>query len=235
MKKALKITGIILGIILLSVLVIAVLFPALPTYLKVKKNCPHINDTIGVYTDSNISVPEDFIQAEINGLIIKAPAGTRNTESDMIPFKDGKNFIVMISKSEMSDYIFYDDATSKYSKEEYRHFYRTLNGDIPKSSLDDIKILRDMTLKDCLKLRGTDIKIFEELAESKEIAAELETVSTYERNNISGIICDIDNGSATKEYRNLMFNHGGYEYIVTVIGEDSETVRQVIASIKPAN
>lgn len=233
MNKALKITGIILGVVILVVLVIAVLFPALPTYIKVKNNCPHINDAMGVYTDDDISVPEDFVQTEVKGLLISGPANALNTESEMVPFKDGKKLTVMVMQDELSDYSFYDE-TSKYSKQEYVHFYRTLSGDIPKSSLDSIKFIRDMTLKDCLKLRGTDIKIFEELAENKEIISEVETVNIYERDDISGIVCDIDNGGKTKEYLNLMFNYGGYEYIVTVIGEDTETVRQIISSVKPA-
>ena len=235
MKKALKIISIISGIVILAVLVTAVLFPALPTYFRVKKNCPHINDTMSVYKGDDISVPEDFIQAEIKGLIIKAPDGTRNSESDMIPFKDGKNFMVMVSQSQLADYSFYDEETSKYSKQEYEHFYRTINGDIPENSLDNIKILRDMTLKDCLKLRGTDIKIFEELAESKETVSEIETVSIYENGDISGIVCDVNNSGKTKQYLNLMFNYGGYEYIVTVIGEDTEIVKQVIESVQPTD
>ena len=234
MKKVLKITGLIIGIIILAVLVAVILFPALPTYLRVKKNCPHINDTVGVYTDDDISVPKDFERYELKGLYISAPKGTYNKDSEMISFKDGKKFMVMVSQSELSDYSFFNVGISKYSEKDYEYFYRTLNGKIPESSLEDIKILRNMTLKDCLKLRGTDIKIFEELAESKEFVAELETVNVYERYGISGILCDIKN-SRTKEYLNLMFNHGGYEYIVTVTGENPETVRQVIASVIPTD
>ncbi len=232
MKKVLKITGLILGVIILAVLVTAILFPAIPTYFRVKKNCPNINDTVGVYTDSDISVPEDFIQAEIKGLIIKAPASTRNTESDMIPFKDGKKFMVMVSQSELSDYDFYD-TENKFSKQDYEHFYKKLNGSIPQNTVEDIKFLRNMTLKECLKLRGTDIKIFEELAKHKEIVSDVETVSIYENNDISGLLCDVGYNEE-KEFFNLMFNHNGYEYIVTVIGEDSETVKQVISSVTPA-
>ncbi|MDE6780725.1 MAG: hypothetical protein K2J40_04610 [Ruminococcus sp.] len=232
MKKYLKITGIVIGIIIIVVLIVVVLFPAFPTYIKVKKNCPHINDVMGVYTDDDISVPKDFVQAEIKGLLISAPDGTRNIKSDMIPFKDGKDFMVMVSQSELSDYNFYNDEITEYSKQEYWHFYEKFGG-IPKSSVDDIKFLRNMNLKDCLKLRGTDIKIFEELAEAKESVSVVESVSIYERENISGILCDVDSVGKTKEYMNLMFNYGGYEYIVTVIGEDSETVKQVISSVTP--
>lgn len=140
--------------------------------------------------------------------------------------------MIMVSQSELSDYSFYDGEITEYSKQEYGHFYRNF-GDIPKSSVDDIKFLRNMNLKDCLKLRGTDIKIFEELAEAKESVSTVESVSTYESENISGILCDVDNGGKTGEYMNLMFNYGGYEYIVTVIGDNPETVKQVISSVKP--
>lgn len=232
MKKTLKIMGIISGIIIVAVLVLMICFPALPVYFRIKNNCPHINDTLSEYTDYNISVPEDFVQAEIKGLLISAPEGTRNNKSDIIPFRDGKNFMIMVSQSELSGYSFYDGEITEYSKQEYGHFYRNF-GDIPKSSVDDIKFLRNMNLKDCLKLRGTDIKIFEELAEAKESVSTVESVSTYESENISGILCDVDNGGKTGEYMNLMFNYGGYEYIVTVIGDNPETVKQVISSVKP--
>ncbi|MDE7137583.1 MAG: hypothetical protein K2O29_03890 [Ruminococcus sp.] len=233
MKKILKITGLIIGIIILVIFVVVILFPALPTYLKVKKNCPHINDIVEVYTDNDISVSKDFETYELKGLYISAPKGTYNKDSEMIPFKDGKNFMVMVSQSELSDYNFYD-VTNKFSKQDYEHFYNKLNGSIPQNTVEDIKFLRNMTLKDCLKLRGTDIKIFEELAESKEYVTDVENVSIYENNGVSGLLCDVKYNEE-KEYLNLMFNHGNYEYIVTVIGENSEAVRQVITSVIPTD
>lgn len=237
MKKVLKITGVILGVLIIAVIVIAVFFPGLPTYISVKKNCPHIDETIGTYTDHDVEIPEDFIQTKADGVILRGPADALN-DSQFVPFRKEDELVVMVMESEVDSefYTDYTDESLNYSPSDYRHFFKSLDVKMPETTYESMEFIRNLTSKDCLKLRGTDRKVFEEYADGKEIVAEIETIYYYERDGLSGFYCDFI-GAGNEKYthrKNLMLNDGNKEWLISVFGNDAETVAQIISSIEIA-
>lgn len=232
MKKALKIAGIIIGVLVIAAIVIIVFFPGLPTYIKVKKNCPHIDETMGIYTDGGEAVPEDFVQTEINGILVSGPADALRDNSNLCAFKKDNELAVMIIESE-NEPLSYTDESCGFLIYDYRHFFRSLDAEMPETTYEGMEFIRNLTAKDCLKLRGTDREVFEEYAEIKEIAAEIETVYYYERDELSGFVCDlIGVGQTYKHRKNVVLADGDKEWIISVFGNDAETVAQIISSIE---
>jgi hypothetical protein len=226
MKKAMKISGVILGIILIAALVIFIFFPGLFTYISVKRNCPHIDETIGTYKAENPELPDDFVQVRTKGLLISGPADAvyDNSKSDMIVFKKD-SLTVMVLQDGSSDFSLEDNA-------DHGHFYRSLDVKIPVTTFENMDFIRNLTAKDCLKLRGADLEIFEEFAAYKDIAYDAETVYYYDNGSISGLFCEIKTSS--KSLYSFVFDYSGYEYTITVKAENQETAKQIISSVQIA-
>lgn len=234
MKKALKITGIIVGVFVIAAIVIIVFFPGLPTYIKVKKDYPHIDETIGVYNDGDVVIPKDFVQTEINGILVSGPSDALCTDGYFIPFKKENELMVMVTESESAS-TSYTDESCGFLLYDYRHFFQSLDVEMPETTYEGMKFIRNLTAKDCLKLRGTDRDVFEEYAQYKEFVAKIETVYNYERDDLSGFVCDLASVGKKYEHRkNLMLVDGEKEWIISVLGNDEETVAQIIASVQLA-
>lgn len=232
MKKALKITGIIIGVLVIAALIIIVFFPGLPTYIKVKKDCPHIDETMGIYKDSADAVPEDFVQVELNGILISGPADALRTDGSFVAFKKENELAVMIIESE-NEPLSYTDESCGFLIYDYRHFFSSLDVKMPETTYESMEFVRNLTAKDCLKLRGTDKKVFEEYAEIKEIVSDIETVYYYERDDLTGFVCElIDVGQAYEHRKNIVLLEGDKQWIISVFGNDAETVAQIISSIE---
>lgn len=230
MKKALKITGIIIGVLVIAALIIIVFFPGLPTYIKVKKDCPRIDETMGIYKDSTDTVPEDFVQVELKGILISGPADALRTDGSFVAFKKENELAVMVIESE-NEPLSYEG--SNFSIHDHRHFFSSLDVKAPESNYESMEFVRNLTAKDCLKLRGTDKKVFEEYAEIKETVSDIETIYYYERDGLSGFVCElIGVGQAYEHRKNVVLLEGDKQWIITVFGNDAETVDQIISSIK---
>lgn len=232
MKKALKITGIIIGALVIAALIIIVFFPGLPTYIKVKKDCPHIDETMGIYKDSADTVPEDFVQVELNGILISGPADALRADGSFVAFKKENELAVMVIESE-NEPLSYTDESCGFLIYDYRHFFSSLDVKMPENTYEGMEFVRNLTAKDCLKLRGTDKKVFEEYAEIKETVSDIETIYYYERDGLSGFVCElIGVGQAYEHRKNVVLLEGDKQWIITVFGNDAETVAQIIRSIE---
>ena len=236
MKKALKITLIsIIALILVSALVIFVFFPGIFTYFKVKKEFPAIENELTEITKLYMvkeEVPDDYVEAECDGVTVKGPSyAVNNNTTGMVPFKEEDNLIVMVMKSEVTP-AEYGGEYNKYEKEDYEHFFESLDIDMPENSYDDRCFLYNLQAKDCLKLRGKDLDVFMELAEAKQIVSKVETPYIYEYNGNKGFICEINSNDTYTYYYNADFFTEENEYIVTVLSNNIETVKRIIASIE---
>lgn len=232
MKKVLKVSAIALSVVLAAFLVIFIFFPGLPTYIKVKKEYPSIDCTIKNYSGYDVEIPDDYVEAEYDGVKLRGPSFALNTDTTgTVPFKADKKLVVMIIKCENIP-VEYGSEYDKYEKEDYEHFFESLKTDIPKDSYESRVFLRNMQAKDCLGLRGRDLKVFEEYAESKQTVADIETPYYYERDDIKGFICDIGSTSKFHYYYNADFFTENNEYIISVLGNNSETIKRIIASIE---
>lgn len=236
MKKILKITAIsLIALIAVSVLVIIVFFPGLPAYFKVKKEFPEIENKLAEFTEfdsSTAEIPDNYVEVSHDGVTLMGPSHALNTTTTgMVPFKSDDNLVVMIIKSE-GNTAGYGGEYDKYEKEDYEHFFESLDIDMPDSSYENRCFLYNLQAKDCLKLRGKDLDVFMELAESKQIASKVETAYLYEENGNKGFICDLSVNDNYIYCYNADFFTENNEYIISVFGNNAETINNIIASIE---
>ncbi len=235
MKKALKITLIsIISLIAVSALVVFVFFPGIFTYFKVKKEFPSIENELTeitkLYMDKD-EVPDDYVEAECDGVTVKGPSyAVNNNTTGMVPFKEKDNLIVMVIKSEVTP-AEYGGEYNKYEKEDYEHFFDSLDVPMPETQYESRKFINGMQAKDCLKLRGKDLDVFMELAEYKDIVYSVENPYIYEHNGNKGFICDVASKNYTYHYNADFFTEEN-EYVISVLSNNIETVKRVIASIE---
>lgn len=233
MKKAMKIGGVVLGIILIAALIIFIFFPGIFTYKKVKKEYPHIDNTIGTFEGFNVEIPKDFVAYTTkDGITVMGPEDARN-DSDFIPFKsDGLNVMVTVMDDESYGDVFFDE-NSKYTKKDYLHFFEKLDIKPPQTSYENVKMMRNLTSKDCLKLRGKDKKVFMEYAEYKEICEKIESLSYYENDGIKGFFIERGSEASSKtKYRYaLWLFHNDKQYVVHAFSDNKETAMQILSTV----
>lgn len=234
MKKSMKIGGVVLGIILIAALVVFIFFPGIFTYKKVQKKYPHIDNTIGTFEGFNVEIPKNFAAYTTkDGVTVIGPEDARHN-SDLIPFKsDGLMVMISVSDEEYYGDAFFDE-NSKYTKKDYLHFFKKLDIKPPQTSYENVKMLHDLTSKDCLRLRGKDKKVFLEYAEYKEICEKIESLSYYENDGIKGFFSEMSSeGSSKTKYRYaLWLFHNEKQYIVHAYSDDKETAMQILSSVK---
>lgn len=235
MKKVLKIGAVILGVLLIGALVIFIFFPGLPTYFKVKKEFPEIENKLTEFTkfdSSSAEIPDNYVEASYDGVTLMGPSYALNTDTTgMVPFKSDDNLLVMIIKSE-GNTAEYGGEYDKYEKEDYEHLFESLDIDMPESSYDNRCFLYNLQAKDCLKLRGKDLDVFMELAQAKQIVSKVETAYLYEDNGNKGFMCDIAvNDNYIYRYNADFFTENN-EYIISVFGNNIETINNIISSIE---
>lgn len=233
MKKAIKISCIILGIVLVAALAIFIFVPGIFTYHKVKKEYQYIDRTIGTFDGFDVDIPKDFVAYTKDGITVMGPEDARYN-SDLLPFKsDYLNVIVSVLDDETYGDAYFDEY-SKYLKKDYLHFFKKLGIDPPQTSYENVKMLRNLTSKDCLKLRGKDKKVFLEYAETKETVEKVETISYYEKDGIKGFFTEMSSAGAKKmkySYALWLF-HNEKQYIVHAYSSDKETAMQILSTVE---
>lgn len=233
MKKALKIGGVVLGIILIAALIIFIFFPGIFTYKKVKKEYPHIDNTIGTFDGFDVEIPKNFVPYTKDGVTVMGPKDARYN-SNLIPFKsDDLSVMVSVLDDEPYGDAFFDE-NSKYAKDDYLHFFKKLDIKPPQNTYENLKMLRNLTSKDCLRLRGKDKKVFLEYADFKEKSEKIEALSYYEKDGIKGFFSVMSSEDAKKnKYRYaLWLFHNEKQYIVHVFSADKETAMQILSTVE---
>lgn len=230
MKKILKISGIILGVLMLSALAVYIFCPGLLTYVQVKKDCPNIDCTIGRFSGLDVTAPEDWTSVTIDGVTVKGPKDALN-DSDLVPFKKKDEFTVMVMTSEISPNSFYDENLQN-SEDDYVHFLKKFGKELYMDSYEGTQFLREITSKDCLKLRGKDLKVFKEVAGLKEAISGIEKLSYCEHDGLKGFFSDYGEGKNQKYHYALWLFGKEHEYIIRVNSNDKESVYQCLSSVK---
>lgn len=230
MKKVLKISGIILGVLLVLALGTYIACPGLITYFRVKKDCPNIDDTIGTFSGFNVQAPSDWVPVTVDGVTVRGPEDALY-DSDLIPFKKEGEFKVMVIVSEKTSDGFYDEVL-KYSEEDYAHFLKKFGGELIMDEYEQVKFLYKLTAKDCLRLRGKDLKIFRDMAVTKDVIANIETLSYCEYDGLKGFLSDYGEGKSIKYQYALWLFGKEHEYVIRVHSNDEETVYQCLSTVK---
>lgn len=240
MKKALKIGGIIVGIIVLVCLALMLICPWLITYIGVRAKYPDIDRTLDKFTV--VDVPDDFKSIKLGETILKVPVGTEYKQDKVLGERkntivyDDKMLAMFTGAEEVTEY--YNPWDSyEYSKEDYRHFFETIGEDFPDNTMGLLFFAKNrLNSEMCKGLRGKDIKVYKELAETKQDAYDGETTQIMDGENFTAYVScaeafDTELVSVVifpDEYKNknytLMFHPP----------KDEEILNQIISSIQLA-
>lgn len=233
MKKALKITAVILGIVLILVLAVIIFLPGLPIYIKVKKDYKYCDRTIGTFEGFDVEIPKDFVPFTNDGVTVMGPENARNN-GNLVPFKSDGLLVSVSVLDDESDGAAYFDEYSLYTRSDYRHFFRSLDIATPHNSYENVAMLRSLTAKDCLGLRGTDKKVFLEYMEYKEYSEKVERLNYYEKDGIKGFFCELftESNKKMKYVYSLWLFHNEKQYIVHAYSDDKETAMQILSTVE---
>lgn len=128
----------------------------------------------------------------------------------------------------------------KYEEADYKHFFETIGGTFPTpydASSDILWFVRDkLKAKDCLKLRGRDMDVFLELADSKEESWKTEKTWELAGENSFAYIgyiedSEIFNSDLWTAYIYDKNNLTKYHYLLFK-EDDTEVIKQIISSIE---
>lgn len=247
MKKALKISGIIIGIILVSALIIFIFFPGLFTYIKVKVKYDNIDR--GFTEFKKVEVPDDFKTYTRGNLKISVPDDYKPKDIGYgFEYSDGKTALAIIENDSLEtdelmkgyseDYDTWEYY--KYEEADYKHFFETIDETFPTpydASSNILWFVRNkLKAKDCLKLRSRDMDVFLELAESKEESWKMEKTWELDGENCFVYIgyiedSEIFNSDLWTAYIYDKNNLTKYHYLLFK-EDDTEVIEQIISSIE---
>ncbi len=250
MNKAIKTGGIVLGIILAAALIIFIFFPGLPVYVTAKSKYKDVNRTVPDFETAE--VPADFKSYSLKGVSFKVPADWEGNS----PFVDGtvtsyrspdEKGRISVIKNDRASYDLIQNSEYKqefgywegyrYSEDDYRHFFDKLGCEYPDLWFEEwfVWLHRDgFTAKDCLKLRGKDMKVFKELAAGKSSCFKLEEPWRLDGDDFYGYvgISSMGKGSRLWNFCIVPNGCGDTYYNVMVKCEDETTARQIISSVR---
>ena len=248
MNKAIKTGAAVLGVLLAAALVVFIFFPGLPTYIKVRREFDDIDRHVPEFT--KLEVPSDFVKHSKKNVEFSTPAGWSATTEvegyEPSSYRSDDKSMILVTVYDQGYYDILDNNTvdgldpwSAYdhSEEEFRHFFDKLGLDYPDKWLSTwlIWLARDgFTSKDCLKLRGTDLSVFEELADIKEGSGDVENYW-----KLSGI----GEAAYIGQVKGFGYDGGIWTYsilpensedmvLVTVKCSDETVAKQIISSVR---
>lgn len=247
MKKALKIGGIILGIILAALLIIFIFFPGLFTYIKVKVKYDNIDRNSLKF--EKVEVPNDFKTYTIGNFKISVPDGYEPKDIGYsFKYSDGETALAIIESDSLENDQLMNEYSEdydtweyyKYEEEDYKHFFETIGGTFPTpydASSDILWFVRDkLKAKDCLKLRGRDMDVFLEFADSKEESWKIEKTWELAGENGFMYISYLEDSEIFKSDLWTVYiydknNLTKYHYLLFK-EDDTEVIKQIISSIE---
>lgn len=246
MKKAMKISGIILGIILIIALVIFIFCPGIFTYIKVKHKYKDIDRTIGKF--ETVDIPDTFKSYDLDGISLKVPDDYKKTTTSNGLRSSDEKVIIMITRCDkikdaefLQEYGITNNPWEHYEYEEsdYRSFFKAVDDKYPvnyDASSDILWFIKDrLNAKMCLKLRSTDRKVFLEFADIKENAWATENAWKMSGDGSSAYVSENMSDMYSDSFWTVTIypDGGGSEYYFAVVkGADEETSKQIISSMR---
>ncbi|MBQ8920744.1 MAG: hypothetical protein IJ060_01105 [Oscillospiraceae bacterium] len=239
MKKRVRILCIAGGVILAAGAAVFALVPGLFTYFQVKWKYRNIEKTIPVFTP--YSVPSDFVPYTVEGLCISVPADyTLRDNGRSFLNADGKTavFLTRHDQTLMSQYVDPWDS-QEYAKADYRSYFDAVGAPFPTDTDARTELLwyckGTLMPKDCLKLRGTDRKVFKELAATKNGAWEMEDTWELAVSGAKGYVSRARSElvSAVADWTLTVYpDDSRSDKIFIVFRTDDTTAKQMVSSVQ---
>ncbi len=245
MKKGLRITAAVLGALLLIAGLTWLFLPGLPDYLRIRLTMPEVGSDLPDFVRAE--VPADYVTYEIRGVRLSVPADYTLLDSGHgFRGADGKTgtLISQFDQATMYDYLQDYDPWENYlyTEAEYRHYFASVGAPCPNDEEARTSVLwycRDVLRpEDVLHLRGTDKKVFRELADVKRESLAQEDTWRITVPGGSGFVCKSNPaGNPAGAYWSLtLFPEGGgsvYDFVYTR-ELNEETVRRMFSSAEIA-
>lgn len=248
MTKTTKLAIAISGVIIAAVLAVFIFVPGLVTYVSVNIKYDHIND--GTAEFEKVEVPDDFVSFDVNGITMKVPNGADYNKTELginhkalryngkiLAFVTENNYaeteaILTEYDPEYDPFQYYDNT-----KADYQNFFKRIGEPFPKDTTSLLYFTRDkLNSKMCLRLRGTDMKVFREMAETKEGAYETENIWHTSGTGYTAYISQIlqDSLGAEGRWTASVFPDGDDTkyYFIVLNAETPELSRQILSTIE---
>ena len=240
MKKAALAACITGGLIAAGAAVYAV-FPGQITYLYVRGRYPNISRTIPQFAVCD--VPADYQPYTIHGLTLSVPADFALTKTGHgFTDPDGKAAVV-VSRHDQTELAEYSDPWKYYACEEadYRRYFEAVGAPFPDDADARTKLLwycKDTLMpQDCLNLRGRNLRIFREFAETKNEGWNMESSWVLPMEGGKAFASASENNPLTAgSYRTLTVypDDSRCDEIFVMIRTDDATANRIISSAKLA-
>ena len=250
MKKKILAACIAGGVLLAAAGCIFAFVPGLFTYLHVKIKYDNIDRTIPQF--ERVGVPEKFVQYSVQGLTLSVPdsyvptdtghgfAGSDGKPRVLIMRSDRLETAALLSEYGADTDDLYD--TKQFSDAEYRHYFETVGAPVPSDAdarTEELWYSKGVLQpEDCLKLRGTDRKVFAEYALTKEESWNMEETWSLP---LSGAVCYVSESTAALT-ASIAGNtvciypdaRRSEKIMVALRVQDPQTAKQIISSIQLA-
>lgn len=249
MKKALKITGIILGVIIILALIVVLIFPGAYHYYNIKKTFTKIDITSQPYPYTDVAVPEDWTEITANGITMKVPTDmfVKETKVDsVVIYVDGTDddthtkIAFIMDEFEWDEFSLYNenDSENKHTKEEYLEFFESVGLEYPESNCELYQGFYDLSMEDFNIHSFKDASAFATIALMKEILVSDSYSEIYET-EIDGCTAFINMYKDKEDWKIKnkcvveIYAEGSPEisYGVIIGANDDDIFRQMIASV----
>lgn len=244
MKKTLKITGIIFGIMIILVVAAALTFPGVPAYFNIKNNCKYINETAEEYPFYDTAVPEDFTELSDCGITVMAPDGMyrKNPDSSVRLYVDaeGDDNSVAINFSETVTHDTFDltGEDERLTANDLEKYCEAQNISYIDSQYELLNYTINLSIEDFNIHSLKQAVIFNVFAEMKEIYYPyVSDIYNFRHGDYVGFVEVLSNGTnKNKTYQWMISLYGGEnystEYSFWVSSKDKEILKQIVASIE---
>ncbi len=239
MKKALRLTGIVLAILLFLCLLMEIFAPGLPLYLKLKHEFPEIDEKIDTYPYNDTKVPDRFIKKRTGEFYISIPPECAYNDK-MLAKSDKLTILATGTSLPVQSVVYSGNPCYQFAQKEYEHFYKRIGCEPPRDDREMRILIRDsINLEQCLHLRGKDRKIYKEFVAAKKTVMGIEKLHFFSHNGIEGFIAEVGGGNYNKGkykyYWNIDVFVDDQEYLISTLSNDIELSKQVIASLELAS
>ena len=226
-------------------LVLFVIFPGIPAFVKVKLKYDHIDDTSEAFELQ--TVPADFKAISAKGIAMRVPKKYELSETgSALHNEEGKTVMAILGTAlydaDLSDHVEgYDPWEEyRYGEKEYRSYFSAVGRDYIDPTGPDNQFLwyvRDeVRAKDCLKLRGDALRVFMEIADSKDISYSMEDTWNIDGEGFAAVAArGTDDVIMTGGYWTVTLYPeaaGGKNYFIMFRNIPDDTAKQIISSIK---
>lgn len=240
MKKALKITSMILGIILIPIIVVAIWFPGLPMRLYVQFKYEFSESDFSEYEHYNVETPDSFVTVGDDMFSLRIPSNLEHSNSDDGEYNyTGDNIYLNFYRLYNDGTFFrYTSNTTLEQMKQYNNEMKCFNVPCPETNYAHAAFVHGFSHEDILVKERGDSEIILSYAEMrKDLDGIFEKSWHFSNSNGEGIVEYIGkNENNQRVYMLYFFSSSnlncGYSVMIAVPESNEELAWQIINSVE---